>query len=68
MLQPGQAERWGPGGSGDLRVWGDMDIFSFALQHFERREGLHQAVATLCDEAVSILECFLGKGDKSVSV
>lgn len=56
------------GGIGDLKVWADMDIFSFALQHFKRREGLHRVVARLCDKSVSTLEYFLGKGDMSAHV
>lgn len=56
------------GGTGDLKVWGDTDIFSFALQHFKHREGLHRAIATFCDKAVSTLEYFLAKGDMSVYV
>lgn len=59
----------GAGGTGDLRLWGDAGIFSFALQCFKHTEGLHQVAATLCDKAISILEYWnSGKGDMSVPV
>lgn len=65
---PSRPKGGGRGGTGDLGVWGDIDIFSFVLQHFKHREGLHQMVAMLCDKAISILEYFLGKGDISILV